>query len=72
MTISTQPDNWFTIQGSADYLGVHKNTIRNLLLSGKLPATRYSSRVIRVALIDLEAFGKAFEGGEQGQWKTSA
>jgi|AntAceMinimDraft_6_1070360.scaffolds.fasta_scaffold340200_1 excisionase family DNA binding protein len=72
MRSNSQEPKWLSIQECANHLGVHKNTIRNLLLSGKLPATRYSSRVIRVALTDLEAFGKAFEGGEQGQWKTSA
>jgi len=70
MTISTQPNTWFTIQGSADYLGVHKNTIQNWITSGQLPATRFSSRIIRISISDLQSLGKSYESGEQGQWAT--
>ena len=72
MRSNSEEPKWLSIQECANRLGVHKNTIRGLLLSGKLPATRFSSRVIRVALTDLETFGKAYEGGELGQWKTRA
>ena len=70
MATSTHPETWLSIQGSADYLSVHKNTIQNWIGSGQLPATRFSTRIIRISLSDLQTFGKSYESGAQGQWAT--
>jgi excisionase family DNA binding protein len=60
----------FTIQESADYIGVHKNTIRNLLSSKKLKAQRIGSRIVRINKSDLDALFSTYEGGEFGCWRT--
>ena len=59
-----------TIQESADYLGVHKNTIRNLLTRQQLKAQRIGSRIVRIARADLDALFNTYESGEFGCWQT--
>ncbi len=59
-----------TIQQSADYIGVHKNTIRNLLQSKKLKALRIGARIVRIDKADLDALFKTYESGEFGCWRT--
>ena len=60
----------FTIDQSAEKLGVSKNTIRKLLTTGELKAYRLSQRVVRIASSDLEALLNAYQGGEAGLWKS--
>jgi excisionase family DNA binding protein len=59
-----------TIQQSADYLGVHKNTIRNLITRKTLKAQRIGSRIVRIAKADLDALFSTYESGEFGCWQT--
>lgn len=58
-----------TIQQSADYIGVHKNTIRNLLATKKLKALRIGARIVRIEKADLDALFKNYESGEFGCWR---
>jgi excisionase family DNA binding protein len=58
-----------TIQQSADYLGLHKNTIRNLLATKKLKALRIGARIVRIEKADLDALFKTYESGEFGCWR---
>lgn len=58
-----------TIQESADYLGLHKNTIRNFLRTKKLKALRIGSRIVRIEQADLDALFKTYESGEFGCWQ---
>ncbi len=58
-----------TIQESADYLGLHKNTIRNFLATKKLKALRIGARIVRIEKADLDALFKTYESGEFGCWR---
>ena len=58
-----------TIEQAALKAGVHKNTIRGLIKSGKLKAERIGSRIIRIQEQDLDELFTPFEGGEFGVWK---
>lgn len=63
-------DELFTIDQTAEKLGVSKNTIRKLLTTGELKAYRLSQRVVRIASSDLAALLIAYRGGEAGLWKS--
>lgn len=67
---STNSGVFFTKKEAAALLGVHKNTIDNLLLSKKLPAVRIGSRIIRIHKQDLLNLLTPFEGGEFGVWSN--
>jgi excisionase family DNA binding protein len=72
VTIKQQPeldDRRLTIEQAAIDAGVHKNTIRNLIKSGKLKAERIGSRIIRIQEQDLNELFTSYEGGEFGVWK---
>jgi excisionase family DNA binding protein len=60
---------WLTIALGARRGGVHVNTIRNLIASGKLPAYRIGSRIVRIKQTDLDALFTRYTGGEFGVWK---
>ena len=49
----------FTIQETADFLGISLPTARRWAASGKLPVKRFSSRVLRISGADLAAFVEA-------------
>ena len=59
---------WLSVRDSAEYRGVHPNTIRNLIASGKLPAFRAGRNLIRINKTDLDALFTAYKGGEFGCW----
>jgi excisionase family DNA binding protein len=72
VTIKQQPEldaKRLTIEQAAIDAGVHKNTIRNLIKSGKLKAERIGSRIIRIQEQDLNELFTPYEGGEFGVWK---
>ena len=71
MNQNTQGKTLFTIQECASYLGVHKNTIRNLISRGDLPAKRIGERIIRIYKVDLDSLFSSYESGEFGCWKTT-
>jgi excisionase family DNA binding protein len=43
-----------SITQAAERLGVHHHTIRNWIKAGKLPATRFGDRIVRIDPEDLE------------------
>lgn len=63
---------YVTIAGAASYLDVSKNTIRNLIRDGQLPAVRFGSRNVRISLAALEAAARPVVGGEEGLWSKLA
>lgn len=62
------PEDILTIKKGAEYKGVHPNTIRNLILSGRLKAERLGRRVVRFKRGDLDACFTEYKGGEFGKW----
>ncbi|AOZ63981.1 excise [Mycobacterium phage Baehexic] len=44
-----------SIQQTAEYLGVHPNTVRNYIAEGKLKAVRLGPRLIRIERDSIEA-----------------
>jgi excisionase family DNA binding protein len=63
---------YFTIDETASYLGVSKNTIRNAIRDGIIPAVRFSERVIRIRVADLDAAARPVVGGEGTLWTRLA
>ena len=57
-----------SIAQAAEIKGVHKNTIRNRIKDGSLPAVRLGRNIIRINLADLEALFTPYKGGEFGIW----
>lgn len=56
MTTITQPDRLITLRDAARALGVAERTLRAWAATARLPVVRLSSRCVRVALRDLDAF----------------
>lgn len=67
MSTKTTPI-WLSISQAADKFGVHKNTIRNLIRRGELPASRIGERIIRISESDLQALFTPYVGGEYSTW----
>jgi excisionase family DNA binding protein len=63
---------YYTIDGAASYLGVSKNTVRNMIGAGLLKAVRFTPRVVRISVADLDAAATPVVGGEQGLWTRLA
>ena len=59
-----------TKKQASELLGVHLNTINNLIVQKKLPAVRLGSRIIRIHKQDLLNLLTPFEGGEFGVWSN--
>lgn len=59
---------WLSISQAAEQFGVHKNTIRNLIRRGELPASRIGERIIRISEADLLALFTPYVGGEYSTW----
>lgn len=64
----TLGEQWGTVSGLATKYGCHPNTLRNWIHSGKLSATRFGDRMIRVRESDLQDLLKPYENGQAGQW----
>lgn len=62
-------DDRLSINKAAELVGVHPNTIRNLLIRGELNGERIGKRIIRIRKSDLDALFTPFVGGEFGVWK---
>jgi excisionase family DNA binding protein len=56
------------IKEVADRTGYHRNTIWNLIKSGKLPAVRTGARLVRVRESDLAKLFTDYKAGEFGKW----
>ena len=65
----TQNELITKIQAS-ELLGVHVNTINNLILQKKLPASRIGERIIRIRKQDVLNLLTPYEGGEFGVWSN--
>lgn len=61
-------DDRVSISQAAKLVGVHENTIRNLLIRGELHGERIGKRIIRIRKSDLDALFTPFVGGEFGVW----
>lgn len=61
-------DFWLSTEQAAQEIGVHKNTIYNLLNRGELHGERIGKRIIRIRKSDLDALFTPFVGGEFGVW----
>lgn len=64
----TLGEQWGTVNGLATKYGCHPNTLRNWIQSGKLSATRFGDRMIRVRESDLQDLLKPYENGQAGPW----
>jgi excisionase family DNA binding protein len=60
--------NWLSIPQVAEKIGVHPNTIRNLVQRGELPAVRIGARIIRIDEAQADALLTPYVGGEFGVW----
>jgi excisionase family DNA binding protein len=67
-TPETLGEQWGTVSSLAAKYQCHPNTIRNWIQTGKLTATRFGARMIRIKESDLEALLKPYENGQAGQW----
>ena len=59
-----------TINEAAELIGVHRNTIRNLILRQELPAERIGARIIRIRKQDVLNLLTPYERGEFGVWSN--
>jgi excisionase family DNA binding protein len=59
---------YYTYAGAASYLDVSKNTIRNWVRDGVIPAVRFGDRAVRIRREDLIAAASPVVGGERSQW----
>jgi excisionase family DNA binding protein len=53
---------WASIQETADYLGVHAKTVRQMIADGRLPGYRAGGRLVRVDLNDADAALQPYGG----------
>ena len=67
-TPETRGEEWGTVSSLAAKYGCHQNTIRNWIHTGKLTATRFGPRMIRIRETDLQLLLKPYENGQAGQW----
>ena len=71
-TQAKQPEKkYLSIIESAEYMGVHPNTIRNWILFGDLNAGRVGRRTIRVLKSDLDQLLTGYKPGEFSKWNIS-
>ena len=66
--LETLGEEWGTVSSLAARYGCHQNTIRNWIHTGKLTATRFGPRMIRIRETDLQLLLKPYENGQSGQW----
>jgi excisionase family DNA binding protein len=59
---------YLTIAGAASLLGVSKNTVRNLIRDGQIPAVRFGERNVRISVAAIEAAATPVVGGDRGLW----
>ena len=65
------PQRLITIQEAALRCGVHKNTLRNWILEGKLKAVRIGARIVRIDPTELDALTTPYVGGEYSTWNRA-
>lgn len=63
--ITTQPDRLYTPEEAADYLGVHVQTVRAWIRSGRLRASRLTGqRALRIRAADLQSVLEPVDPGD--------
>jgi excisionase family DNA binding protein len=68
---NTQFGDLITINQGAELLGVHPNTIRNLISRKLLVAERIGARIIRIRKQRLLELLTPYEAGEFGVWRCN-
>ena len=63
---------YVTYRAGASKLGVSLTTFRNMVRDGIIPAYRFSERVVRIRVADLDAAATPVVGGEGGLWTRLA
>jgi hypothetical protein len=67
-----QPEKkYLSILEASEYMGVHRNTIRNWIRFGILPAGRVGLRIIKVEKTDLDNLLTRYRNGEFSKWNIS-
>jgi excisionase family DNA binding protein len=60
------PDKLYTVAQAASYLQLSDKTIRRLISTKKLAASKVGDRVWRIKLSDIESYLKAHTNGKKG------
>ena len=68
---NTQLGDFVTVNQGAELLGVHPNTIRNLITRKVLVAERIGARIIRIRKQRLLELLTPYEAGEFGVWRCN-
>ena len=63
---------YITYAAAASKLDVSLTTFRGMVRDGIIPAYRFSPRVVRIRVADLDAAATPVVGGEQGLWSRLA
>lgn len=69
--INQSEKKYLSIAESAEYLGVHPNTIRNWIRFGTLKAGRVGLRTIRIQKSDLDQLLTTYKAGEFSMWNVT-
>jgi excisionase family DNA binding protein len=63
---------WLSLQQAALIYGVSVDTLRRRIAAGKLPASRFGVRLIRVRIEDLERLYRRIPSGDElARWRRS-
>jgi excisionase family DNA binding protein len=66
------PPEWLSLQQAATIYGVSVDTLRRRIRAGKLPASRFGVRLIRVRAEDLNPLYRPIPvGDELARWRRS-
>jgi excisionase family DNA binding protein len=69
---SQPPPEWLSLQQAAVIYGVSVDTLRRRISAGKLPASRFGVRLIRVRTEDLDRLYRPIPiGDELARWRRS-
>ena len=63
---------WLSLQEAATIFGISVDTLRRSVSSGKLPASRFGRRLIRVRITDLERLYRPIPAGDElARWRQA-
>ena len=54
---------YLTLDETADYLGVARRTVRDMISDGRLPARRAGKKIVRLRIDEIDAAMVPFGGG---------
>jgi excisionase family DNA binding protein len=63
---------YITYAAAASELGVSLTTFRGMVRDGIIPAYRFTPRVVRIRVADLDAAARPVIGGEGGIWTRTS